>query len=178
VLYVSHQMQTVLNLCTSAIFLQAGSLDFQGDVNTAMARYRASFDDHAAAQVEASRRPGTGELRATSVETDATFHVADTKVVEIEIGDNADATLPYFVSAHVNDANGIVLAQCDSRVHGVWLDPARPQRLTLSIDGLWLRPGRYSVDVFVCRAGILDSWEGAASFEILPDLPYPEIGSE
>jgi lipopolysaccharide transport system ATP-binding protein len=178
VLYVSHQMQTVLNLCTSAIFLQAGSLDFQGDVNTAMARYRASFDDHAAAQVEASRRPGTGELRATSVETDPTFHVADTKVVEIEIGDNADATLPYFVSAHINDANGIVLAQCDSRVHGVWLDPARPQRLTLSIDGLWLRPGRYSVDVFVCRAGILDSWEGAASFEILPDLPYPEIGSE
>lgn len=178
VLYVSHQMQTVLNLCTSALFLQAGELVFQGDVNAAMAAYRASFDQHAAAHVEASRRPGTGELRARSVTTDPTFHVADTKVVEIEVGDNTEVTLPYFISAHVNDANGVVLAQCDSRVHGVWLDPARPQRLTLSIDGLWLRPGRYSIDVFVCRAGILDAWEGAASFEILPDLPYPEIGSE
>ena len=178
VLYVSHQMQTVLSLCTSAMFLQAGTLAYQGDVNSAMARYRASFDDHAAAQVEASRRPGTGEIRAESVATDSTFHVADTKVVEIAVGDNADSNLPYFVSAHVNDANGVVLAQCDSRVHGVWLDPSRPQRLTLSIDGLWLRPGRYSVDVFVCRSGTLDSWEAAASFEILPDLPYPEVGSE
>jgi lipopolysaccharide transport system ATP-binding protein len=140
-----------------------------------MGRYRASFEDYAAAQVEASRRPGTGELRAASVSTDATFHVADTKVIEIEVEGNADVTLPYFVSAHVNDANGVVLAQCDSRVHGVWLDGSAPRRLTLAIDSLWLRPGRYSVDVFVCRQGILDAWEGAASFEILPDLPYPEI---
>jgi lipopolysaccharide transport system ATP-binding protein len=178
VLYVSHQMQTVLNLCTSAMFLQAGELVYQGDVNSAMARYRESFDDHAAAQVEASRRPGTGELRIGTVETDSTYHVADTKVIEIEIGDNAESTMPYFISAHVNDPNGVVLAQCDSRVHGMFFDPARPQRLTLTIDDLWLKPGRYSVDVFVCRAGVLDAWEGAATFEILPDLPYPEVSSE
>lgn len=178
VLYVSHQMQTVLNLCTSAMFLQAGELVFHGDVNSAMARYRESFEDHAAKQVEASRRPGTGELRARSVATEPTFQVADTKTVQIEIGDNEAGGQPYFVSAHVNDANGVTLAQCDSRVHGVWLDPSRPQTLTLSIDDLWLRPGRYSVDVFLCRAGILDAWEGAATFEILPDLPYPEMASE
>ena len=94
VLYVSHQMQTVLTLCTSALFLQAGGLSYQGDVNTAMARYRESFDDHAAAQVEASRRPGTGEVRATSVTTDATFHVADTKVVEIEVEGNSGGGPP------------------------------------------------------------------------------------
>ena len=175
VLFVSHQMQTVLNLCTSAVFLQAGRLAAQGPVQEVMAQYRESFEDFAAAQVEASRRPGSGELRTTSVSTDSTFHVADTKVIEIEIGDNPDSTLSYFVSAHIADANGVVLAQCDSRVHDVWLDPAQPQRLTLSVDTLWLRPGRYSVDVFVCRAGILDAWEGAASFEILPDLPYPQF---
>jgi lipopolysaccharide transport system ATP-binding protein len=174
VLYVSHQMHTVLNLCTSAMFLQAGRLVAQGSVQEVMTQYRESFEDFATTQLEAARRPGTGELRATSVWMDRTFHVADSKVVEIEVGENADSTLPYFMSAHINDANGIVLAQCDSRVHGVWLDPARPQRVTLAIDGLWLRPGRYTVDVYVCRSGILDSWEGAASFEILPDLPYPE----
>jgi len=175
VLYVSHQMQTVVNLCTSALFLQSGQLVAQGEVKHVMAQYRASFDDYATAQVEASRRPGTGEVRATSVTTDSTLHVADTKMVEIEVGANPATSLRYYVSAHVNDANGVVLAQCDSRVHDVWLDPTRPQRLSLSIDGLWLRPGRYSVDVFVCRAGILDAWEAAASFEILPDLPYPQF---
>ena len=40
---------------------------------------------------------------------------------------------------------------------------------------LWLKPGQYSVDVFLCRAGILDAWEGATAFEVRPDLPYPEL---
>lgn len=173
VLYVSHQMQTVQNLCTSALFLQAGALRFQGAVEDAMTHYRESFDDHAAIQIEATRRPGTGEVRATSVTTDPTFHVADTKVIEIELGSNSDSTLPYSVTVHVRDANGVDMTQCDTHVHGLWLNPRRPHSLTLSIDSLWLRPGRYTVDVYVCRVGVLDGWEGAASFNVLPDLPYP-----
>ena len=178
VLYVSHQMQTVLNLCTSALFLQAGKLIHHGDVNGAMARYRDSFDDHAAAQLEAARRPGTGEIRTRSVSSEPTYHVADTKVVELDIESSSASDLPYFVSVHVRDANGTVVAQCDSRVHDLWLEPARSQSLTLTIDALWLRPGRYAIDAFVCRAGILDAWESASSFEVLPDLPYPSLAPE
>ena len=40
--------------------------------------------------------------------------------------------------------------------------------------GIWFVPGRYRVDVFLCRVGILDEWEGAANFEVLPELPYAE----
>jgi len=178
VLYVSHQMQTVLNLCTSAMFLQAGRLAYHGDVRGAMEHYRESFDDHAATQAEASRRPGTGEIRAIATSTDATYQVADTKVIEIELGENGASTLPYSVTVHIKDINGVSMTQCDSHLHGVWLDPQRAQSLTLSVDALWLRPGRYSVDVFVCRVGILDAWEGAASFVVLPDLPYPEPSPE
>ena len=67
VLFVSHQMHTVLNLCTSALFLQAGRLAHQGDVETAMQHYRDTFEDHAVAQLEAARRPGNGQLRADTV---------------------------------------------------------------------------------------------------------------
>ena len=84
----------------------------------------------------------------------------------------------YFVSCHVTDANGVDLAQCDSRLDGTWLDPEAPHELTLTIDDLWLRPGRYSVDVFLCSAGVMDAWEAAAIFEILPTLPYPETAGE
>lgn len=178
VLYVSHQMQTVLNLCTSAMFLQAGRLVAQGDVQETMALYRDSFAEYAATQLEPSRRPGSGEVRAESVTMDSAFHVADTKVIGIRIGDNAHSTLPYYVSAHIRDMNGVSLAQCDSRLHDVWLDPTKRHSLALSIDGLWLRPGRYSVDVYVCRAGLLDAWEGAVTFETLPDLPYPNFADD
>ena len=178
VLYVSHQMHTVTSLCTSALFLNAGHLDFHGSVDGALARYRATFEDFASAQRDAGRRPGTGEIRATDVRTETSYDAADDKVIEIDLEANADSNLPYYVSAHINDANGVVIAQCDSRVHDVWFDPAVPQRTSLTINGLWLRPGRYSVDVFVCRAGILDAWEGAAGFEVLTELPYPGMVPE
>ena len=30
------------------------------------------------------------------------------------------------------------------------------------------------MDVFVCKMGVLDGWEAAATFDVLPELPYPE----
>lgn len=179
VLFVSHQMQTVMNLCTSALFLQSGRLAYQGDVDSAMAKYRDSFDDYVIAQQEASRRPGTGEIRIGSVTTsNPTYAVTDRKVVRIAVPPSARQLGNYYISCHISDANGATLAQCDSRLDGTWLSPERAHDVTLAVDDLWLRPGRYSVDVFLCSAGIMDAWEGAAVFEIVPGLPYPEHASE
>ncbi len=179
VLFVSHQMQTVTNLCSSAIFLQAGELRFHGDVETAMHHYRASYEDHAATQLDASRRAGSGELRAKSVTTSKlVFDAADVKSVSISIPRGPSDIGQYFVSCHVTDANGVVIAQCDSRVVDLWLDPESAHGITLSIDHLWLRPGRYSVDVFICSAGVIDAWEAAATFDVSEELPYGQSAQE
>ena len=179
VLFVSHQMQTVMNLCTSALFLQSGRLAYQGDVDSAMARYRDSFDDYVVAQQEASRRPGTGELRTRTVTVvDPTMSVTDPKVIRISVPAAARELPNYYVSCQISDANGAVLAQCDSRLSGTWLEADREHELTLSIKDLWLRPGRYSVDVFLCNMGVLDAWEGASAFEVLPGMPYAEHASD
>jgi lipopolysaccharide transport system ATP-binding protein len=179
VLFVSHQMHTVLNLCTSALFLQAGQLTFQGDVETAMQHYRDTFEDHAIAQREASRRPGSGELRADSVSIEkGTYTSAERKSVTIAVPSGSSDIGRYYVSCHVTDTNGVTVTQCDSRLVGTWLDPEVPHELTLTIDDLMLRPGRYSIDVFLCAMGVMDKWEGAATFEVLPVLPYPEAASE
>ncbi|MFE6254106.1 polysaccharide ABC transporter ATP-binding protein [Agromyces sp. NPDC057865] len=179
VLFVSHQMHTVMNLCTSALFLQAGELAYQGDVETAMQRYRDTFDDHAQAQLEASRRPGSGQLRADAVTVSKpTYASAERKQVTIEVPSGPSEIGQYYVSCHVTDANGVTVVQCDSRLVGTWLDPEVPHELVLGIEDLMLRPGRYSVDVFLCATGVMDAWEGAAAFEVLPTLPYPESATE
>ncbi len=179
VLFVSHQMQTVMTLCTSAMFLQAGELRFHGDVDTTLQHYRESFEDYAAAQQEAKSRPGTGAIRATAVAMPkSTYTATETKSVTVSLPVGASEIGRYFVSCHISDSNGVALVQCDSRLSGKWLDPDRSHELTLTIDDLWLRPGRYAIDVFVCGSGILDAWEGAAVFEVLPGLPYPEHASE
>ncbi|MGC5166864.1 polysaccharide ABC transporter ATP-binding protein [Luteimicrobium sp. DT211] len=179
VLYVSHQMQTVTSLCTSAIYLERGRLEYYGGVDGALERYRASFATFATAQSDASRRSGTGELRARVVRlSEESYEPAEDKLIEIDLDANPEMIGQYFVSVHLNDDNGVVVVQCDSRNVGVWLEPGTPQSLTLSICDLWLKPGRYTVDVYVCKTGILDSWEGAAVFEVLPVSPYPELAGE
>lgn len=175
VLYVSHQLTTVTALCTSAIFLSAGRLLYSGPADEALARYRESFESVAETAAVAQRRPGTGELRASDVRlSDTAFSSAEDKTIEIDVPSNAQSVGKYFVSCHFNDANGIVITKCDSRLVEAWFDPEVDQRIRLTVAGLWFAPGRYTVDVFICRVGIVDAWEAAASFEVLPELPYPE----
>lgn len=179
VLYVSHQMQTVTALCSSALFLDRGRLRFHGAVDGALAMYRDSFESFAEHQRDADRRPGTGELRFTSAAVgEAAQDATDERVVEFTVGSNQDMIGTYFVACHINNENGVVIAQCDSRLVGVWFDPGAPVRAALVIKDLWLKPGRYTVDLYLCKVGVLDSWEGAASFEVLPQLPYSTFTSD
>lgn len=175
VLYVSHQMATVTALCTRAIYLAGGKLVQSGSVDDVLQLYRDSFESVAESAAVAARRPGTGELRASDVRVaDTVFTSVDDKVIEIDVPANSDSIGSYFISCHINDANGVVITKCDSRLVEAWFDPERDEQVQLTVSGIWFAPGRYTVDVFLCRMGVLDSWEGAATFEILPELPYPE----
>lgn len=179
VLYVSHQVATVTALCTSAMFLDRGSLAYHGTVEGALSRYRDTFEKFQVDQREAQRRPGSGQLRFQRIAvTEQTQDPADEKVVEFDIPAGPGLVGSYFVSAHINDANGSVVAQCDSRLTGTWFDPARPQSGRLVVKNLWLKPGRYTIDMFLCQSGVLDAWEGADAIDVLPSPPYPEVTSD
>jgi lipopolysaccharide transport system ATP-binding protein len=179
VLYVSHQAQTVTSLCTSAMFLQNGRLSYYGGVDGAMAEYRESFESFQIQQQDAARRRGTGTLRfMRAAVTEQSQDPVDDIVVEFAIGTNNELVGKYYVSFHVNDADGNVIVQCDSRLTGVWFDPKNPNAGSLTIRSLWLKPGRYTVDAFICQSGILDAWEAADQFTVLPSSPYPEITSD
>lgn len=178
VLYVSHQLATVTALCTSALYLDRGRLAFHGRVPEALASYRQSFDRFAAEQTDPDLRAGTGALRARTVEVaEENVEPGEEIAVQVHVGRNPDLVGRYFISCHLNDANGMIIAQCDSRAVGGWFDPGQEQTSTLTVRSPWLKPGRYTVDVFICQAGVLDAWEGAASFQVLPHYPYPEISS-
>jgi lipopolysaccharide transport system ATP-binding protein len=180
VLYVSHQPQTVTALCTSAMFLEHGRLSYFGTVDGAMAAYRDTFESFQVEQQEAANRPGTGALRFTrAAVTEQTQDPVDDIVVEFAAAANRNLVGNYFVSCHINDADGNVIVQCDSRLTGTWFDPELPQRGALTIKSLWLKPGRYTVDIYLCQAsGVLDVWEAADSFDVLPSSPYPEITTD
>lgn len=176
VLYVSHQLQTVQALCTSAVLLDRGKLQYAGSVEGTLEAYRDSFESFAAAQSDPKKRPGNGKIRLSSVRMEDEFVKSSQDiVVDFEAPRSKKLIGSYFVSMHINNDQGTVIAQCDSRLVGQWFDPEDEQRGRLVIRDLWLKPGQYTVDVYACQSGVLDAWEGAWRFEVLPDLPYPEF---
>lgn len=179
VLYVSHQVQTVKALCTSALFLEHGNLVMHGGVDDAIELYQSSRDRAALSRTDLERRPGSGEVRITSATLSSPlYRTVEPKTIELLVSANPDMLGKYFVSCHVNDRHGTTILQCDSRVTGLWLDPAQEQKIALTINGPWLKPGEYSVDLYVCSSGVLDAFEGAGRFEIHPVLPYPQAVSD
>ena len=175
VVLVSHQLQTVSDLCNSALYLDAGHLVLHGTVEEAMEQYKRSFARSAPVLKEATYRPGTGELRFTeaSVTQDIT-RPGEELVVEFVIGANPGFGNPYHVSCFVNNEDGMLIAQCDSRVGDFYLDPATDVEARLRLRTPWLKPGAYTVDLFIVAGGrATDIWEQACHFQVLPVSPYP-----
>jgi lipopolysaccharide transport system ATP-binding protein len=175
VLLVSHQLQTVSDLCTSALYLSAGQLVLHGTVEQALEEYKRSFARTAPLRQVAAHRPGTGELRCTgvSVANDITKPGQDV-VVEFGIGANPSFGTRYYVSCLVNNEDGMVIAQCDSRVVDFWLDPSTDAEGRMVLRTPWLKPGAYTVDFSVYAGGhATDIWEQACHFQVLPVTPYP-----
>jgi lipopolysaccharide transport system ATP-binding protein len=74
ILFVSHNMTAIQQLCDSAILLDDGMMRMQGDVDAVLLEYLKKGKQNAACQLSERRdREGTGRLRFEKV----TFHSAD-----------------------------------------------------------------------------------------------------
>src|SRR5690606_30524645 len=119
VLYVSHQLQTVQALCTSAMLLDRGKLVYSGTVDGTLQAYRDSFESFALAQSDPKNRPGNGMVRLSRVSMEDEFiKSGDDIAVEFELPPSKKLIGTYFVSMHINNDQGSVIAQCDSRLVG------------------------------------------------------------
>ena len=174
VLVVSHQLQTVSDLCSSALYLSAGHLVLHGTVEEAMEEYKRSFARSAPVLREASSRPGTGELRFTEVVVEHDIvKPGQEVVVNFAVGANPEYGSRFHLSCFINNEDGMLIAQCDSRVNDFWLDPVMDNEGSLRVRTPWLKPGAYTVDVFIHTGGRqADVWEQACHFQVLPVTPY------
>jgi homopolymeric O-antigen transport system ATP-binding protein len=140
-----------------------------------MALYKQSFENQAAAEaLEAALRPGNGDLRFQTVDVaQPTFDPEEEKVIDFSITPNPDQQLPLHIGCHVLDENRVIVAQCDSRMVDVFVDASTPFEGSLRIRSPWLKPGRYTVDMFISSyAEVTDQWENACVFEVTSALPY------
>jgi len=174
VLLVSHHMQSVQYLCTRCLYLDKGALLYNGGVEEAIECYSRSFANANAQAASPNRRQGSGEYRIVSALPSKEFFDCSEPIdINFELKHFHGKMMSMFMSAHIVDEMGVVVTQCDSRLVGQWYDDAPSIAGKLVVQSLWLKPGRYRVDMYVCVHGFVDIFEGACEFMISPKLPYP-----
>ena len=180
VLFVSHHLQSVSTLCHRLLVLEAGKLVHDGEVPAGLTRYLAGFERGSKSTLEESNRPGSGELRVSkALAISKVYECAGLKVIRFCIEKRGGFEGRFYVSVHLVDPLGTVVAQCDSRLLGQWFEAGQEQEMEFSFGHPWLKPGSYRVDIFLCSAGFIDHCEHACTLEVLPILPYPATaGSE
>ena len=112
--------------------------------------------------------------------TQQLFSSAESKVFSITTRRSDTNFKRYFLSVHIVDAVGRTILQLDSRLAGMWIDHCTDADVVtrLELRTPWLKPGAYTLYIFVCNAGVVDHYSEAAHFEVLPNLPYRFSASE
>jgi lipopolysaccharide transport system ATP-binding protein len=185
VLFVSHNMATVLNLCSRAILFQEGRASDAGNVADVVERYMQSLTMMSAmALQDRPDRDGNGAARFTQV----SFRDPDGEPLKvIKSGDDVAIVVDVSTSAaqgprtlHVTmslrDSQGNVVGHLSTDVQGGGLEVAgfaRDVRMSARIAKLPLAPGTYSLGLTAWISGDLaDAIDAASSMEVHPGDYY------
>lgn len=179
VLFVSHNLHAVNSLCSRALVLHDGKVMFDGTAAQGVARYMDFAWSVDGATGSAEARPGTGEWRFTEVTSaKSMFDPAEPKEFTFKVAPTRPEVGPAYLSGLLINEEGTVVTQFDSRLIGKLLSGSDAVSGRLRIDSMWLKPGHYTLDLYVCSfAQIIDLFERAAEFEVTPTLPYTHFAS-
>ena len=179
VLFVSHNMAAVQNLCTRCLLLQGGTVAFDGDTHEAVERYNAAAGaadgEHAGGDVSAAPR-ATGHrpiLRSVRVLDDRGRPVSAVAAgrpatLQIDFDFDRPADRPFF-GVTVENASGVKLLFLNTGLNGGDL-PGRVAagRVVCRLPRVMLVPGLYRLNVG-CGSGTqqLDFVHAAATLQVL-----------
>ena len=174
ILFVSHNMQAISVLCNRGMFFRDGLLEYTGNTKEVIDMYISSFAQEGGQDDNPDRRMGSGEYRYTFASPARQyFGGAEEKVIDFEIERRGKMVGRMWMCARIVDSEGVVVAQCDSRLLGFFIEDCPRIRGQMRFTNPWLKPGAYRVDLSVGAPWTLDYWEAACSLVISPVLPYP-----
>jgi len=174
ILFVSHNMGAVQNLCSRGIFLRFGAVEADETATSAVSNYLKSLEDSASPNLlERTERRGKGQVRLAQVEVSTGGDCPSTTlatgrparfvfhVTAIQPGISCSFTL--------YDQHGQPVANFNSAMHGKedLSNPDMGKKLLCEIDELLLIPGRYRMNAAIISNGELqDHVEGAATLDV------------
>lgn len=176
VLFVSHNMAAIQNLCTSAMYLRHGQLVLQGDTPTVVAEYLRAADGGVHSDLEARPdRQGSGAIRFTD------FSIGDEAGGDLAAAQTGSSVVFRFdFKAHRGPLRNLHLAMGIDDVYGqrilhlsnettgeVFADAEGCDRVSIHLPRCPLLPGSYGFTLFSTVNGeIADYILNAGTFHV------------
>ena len=182
VLFVSHNMGAIRNLCTAAIWLQTGKVIASAETYTVVNSYLKSTSpaEHKIHDLQKLRRSGNlgKQLRLTKINFNNGFDISHGQPLTVEI---EYETFSYLEGVSIGfgfstlDGTRLITIETDLVRNRPELQKGLKGKVIASLQRLDLQPGRYNIDVGA-RSGdyfALDYLPSCTQVEILPSLATP-----
>lgn len=182
ILFVSHQMAAIQNLCSRAVLLDEGRVRASGDTNAVIQEYIQSSgrqgDESGSSSLEnRADRHGNGDLRFVSISsTNADgqpvtgFPCGEDGILELKFENRTGGMLKNLqLSVGIDTQFGDRIAHIDSDIiNRSWSQlPPNADRFILRLRNVPLVPGRYWVTLFCRHNGAIADWiQSAGWFDV------------
>ena len=169
VLFVSHNMAAVENLCSRGIWIDDGQIRADGDAADIISRYMASYAAPSSKELELVRSGlGSGKIRFEKIEYLTSNEELSSNV---RCGDAVIIRLHYKVAETVLNPSfgfrvyselGTLISETDHVRHGIQFSRVDPGEgyIDVEIASLNLLPGRYSMSLWVTGVGGQPVYDG------------------
>jgi lipopolysaccharide transport system ATP-binding protein len=163
VLFVSHNVAAVENLCSRAIWIDSGEVREDGPSRQVIASYMSAFSDsQTSSDLEhITNRRGTGEVRLTEIEflsqegqPQPVTRSGDTLVLRLHFKTHKPVAQSSF-GVRIYTELGTLVTETSTYHHGLALPdlPVGTGHIDLEIDALNLLPARYFLSFYVTDVG-------------------------
>lgn len=185
VLFVSHNLTAVENLCSRAIWIDGGQVREDGTPLQVIESYMATFASSGGAGRDLrdiSDRRGSGDIRFTQIEFLAadredmtSIRCGDTVVVRLHFDTIREVAAPIF-GIDIHTTLGTLVAQVHTYNDDFTIPtlPARRGFIDVRIESLNLMPGQYLLTLYAANYGHVyhDVLEHCTAIDVQPSLRY------
>lgn len=175
ILFVSHNMAAVENLCTKALVLKDGRVDFQGEVKEGIQHYHAYFGESEGINLENAARTGDGRARISDVwfsDCDGNrlpiLKSGQAVQLHICVEPSAENCRNLILAAGITTLQGEGVLHLSTETRGLMVQHFDvPGVFTCTLPRLTLRGGYYSMNLFLSCNGVVADWlQDALRFQI------------
>jgi lipopolysaccharide transport system ATP-binding protein len=183
ILFVSHNLSALQNLCKTALLLSGGKIHSAGPVSTIIDNYTSLHGKPVNDYIDLSslKRNYKGVLQFSSIRfKKATIRFGEPINFTVEISSAANTSFDEInLATAINDKNGVTIIHATNEISNTSIDfRGSSNAYEFNIENN-LRPGMYSITLFMRAKGIIQDWlTDEISLTIEDGNPYGYTNTE